>query len=72
MVLLSPYFANHDLRAFPESCWFDLRHYVNGTARPHLAFGHGPHYCLGAALARMELQESIRALVERLPGRRSA
>ena len=33
----------------------------------HLAFGHGAHYCLGAALARLEGQIAMRAIVERLP-----
>lgn len=40
-------------------------------ARPsnqHLGFGHGVHHCLGAQLARMELQEALRALVTRMPG----
>jgi cytochrome P450 len=39
---------------------------------PHLVFGHGPHHCLGAALARVEVEESLRALAERLPGLRLA
>lgn len=39
---------------------------------PHLAFGHGPHYCLGAGLARIELQEALRALADMLPGLRLA
>jgi cytochrome P450 len=39
---------------------------------PHLAFGHGPHFCLGAQLARMELQVSLEEIVSRLPGLRFA
>ena len=35
---------------------------------PHLAFGAGLHFCLGAPLARMELVESLTALFERFPG----
>ena len=31
----------------------------------HLTFGSGPHYCLGANLARAELQEGLRLLAER-------
>jgi cytochrome P450 len=33
----------------------------------HLSFGAGPHYCLGAALARVEAQVAIGALLARFP-----
>lgn len=36
----------------------------------HLAFGHGPHYCLGASLARLEGQIAISSLVQRMPNLR--
>lgn len=39
---------------------------------PHIAFGHGVHHCLGAPLARMELQLAVGTLVRRLPGLRLA
>jgi cytochrome P450 len=39
---------------------------------PHLAFGAGAHYCLGAQLARMELQEALRGLLRRMPNLRIA
>ncbi|MFI7236912.1 cytochrome P450 [Streptomyces cyaneofuscatus] len=43
--------ANRDEAAFADAARFDgLR-----TPNPHLAFGNGPHYCLGATLARIEL-----------------
>jgi cytochrome P450 len=54
--------ANRDARAFPEPDTFRL-----DRTEPHLAFGHGPHYCLGAWLARMELEIVFPALARRLP-----
>jgi cytochrome P450 len=33
----------------------------------HIAFGHGRHHCIGAPLARLELQEALRALLRELP-----
>lgn len=40
--------------------------------KTHVAFGAGTHHCLGAQLARMELQEGLRGLLTRLPGLRMA
>jgi len=37
-------------------------------ARPHLAFGHGRHHCLGAHLARTELEVGLTALFDHFPG----
>jgi cytochrome P450 len=36
----------------------------------HMSFGHGPHFCLGAALARLEGAIVLEALLTRLPGLR--
>lgn len=41
-------------------------------ANPHLAFGHGVHYCLGAGLARAELEIALGALLNRFPDLRLA
>jgi cytochrome P450 len=41
---------------------------VRRTPNTHLSFGLGPHYCLGAALARIELSASFGALLRRAPG----
>ncbi|MCV7169223.1 cytochrome P450 [Mycobacterium manitobense] len=40
---------------------------VNRNPNPHIAFGHGAHHCLGAPLARMELDIGLTALLTRLP-----
>ncbi|MGI5322605.1 cytochrome P450 [Actinomadura nitritigenes] len=60
--------ANRDTVAFPASDTMDIAREAN----PHIAFGHGLHRCLGASLARMELQVALSALVARLPGLRLA
>lgn len=51
--------ANRDPAAFPVPDRFDAE---QNRQAPQLAFGHGAHHCLGAALARAELQESLVAL----------
>lgn len=62
-VLCSLWSADHDERVFPRP--EEVAPHDNATV-PHLAFGHGAHHCLGAALARAELQEGLRALTARL------
>ena len=56
--------ADRDPRQFadPDELRFDRED------NPHLGFGHGVHHCLGAPLARVELQEGLRALLRKLPG----
>ncbi len=58
--------ANRDPRAFRDPDTFDLSRSPN----PHVSFGSGVHYCLGATLARVEGQEVFRALAERFPNLR--
>jgi len=60
--------ANRDPSAFTDPDRFD----VTRDAASHLAFGAGVHHCLGAQLARVELQEAFRGLIGRLPGLRLA
>jgi cytochrome P450 len=67
-VLPAVHSANRDEAAFPDADRIDFHR----DARPHFGFGHGAHHCLGAPLARMELQVGIDTLVRRLPGLRFA
>ncbi|WP_208912230.1 cytochrome P450 family protein [Paracidovorax avenae] len=62
-VLMAFHAANRDEKVFgPGADRFDVTRRHN----PHLSFGHGPHFCLGAALARLELHCALPALFERL------
>ena len=56
--------ANRDPKRFPHPAKLDIARVDN----PHLAFGAGTHYCLGAPLARLELAISLDALLRRAPG----
>jgi cytochrome P450 len=59
--------AGRDPAVFPDPDRFNVR---RGNARLHLAFARGPHFCLGAHLARLEAQAAVRALLRSLPGLR--
>lgn len=62
LLLLYPS-ANRDETVFPGPDRFDIERWPN----PHLAFGWGPHYCLGANLARLELRVMFEEAVRRVP-----
>jgi len=57
--------ANRDPAVFTEPDRYDIRR--PNSAR-HLAFARGPHFCLGAHLARMETTAAVAALLDLLPG----
>ncbi|MFJ5772725.1 cytochrome P450 [Streptomyces sp. NPDC093094] len=67
-VLPALHAANRDPEVFADPETIDFTRSPN----PHVTFGHGPHHCIGAQLARMELQESLTALLSRLPELRLA
>ena len=58
--------ANRDPAVFEDPHELDLRRDPN----PHLAFGDGPHFCLGAHLARLEMSAMLGRLLARWPGLR--
>ncbi|MFC9621041.1 cytochrome P450 [Streptomyces sp. NPDC056930] len=63
-VLVAMGAANRDALRFAAPGVLDIAREGN----QHLGFGHGVHHCLGAPLARLELQEALIALITRFPG----
>jgi cytochrome P450 len=59
--------ANRDPATFADPDSFDVR---RPNAGRHLAFAHGPHFCLGAHLARLEARVAVDTVLARLPGLR--
>ncbi len=55
--------ANRDETVFENPMRFDLHRDPN----PHIAFGFGPHFCLGSSLARLEIRVVLEELVKRIP-----
>jgi pentalenolactone synthase len=68
LVLLEFGAANHDDAVFADPDRFDLTR----SGAQHLSFGYGARYCIGALLARIELQAVFAQLARQLPGLRPA
>jgi cytochrome P450 len=62
-VVLFYWAANRDERVFADPYRFD----INRDPNPHLSFGAGPHFCLGAHLARREISLILHELLRRVP-----
>ncbi len=67
-LIVGPALANKDPRAFPEPDRFD----IHRDNRHHVAFGFGPHQCLGQPVARLELGIVLETLLRRIPTLRLA
>ncbi|MGI4792631.1 MAG: cytochrome P450 [Janthinobacterium lividum] len=58
--------ASRDERAFPNPDVFD----INRPKRPMFAFGFGPHMCIGMSIAKLEVEEALKAMFEYFPNMR--
>jgi cytochrome P450 len=67
-VIVATAAANRDPGIFPDPEQVVLDRQIN----PHVGFGHGVHYCVGAHLARLELQVALESVLDRMPGLRFA
>lgn len=59
--------ANYDPRRYADPDRFDAGRRMKAPGHGHLGFGHGPHYCLGAYLAKLQLGIALPALFDRFP-----
>lgn len=58
--------ANRDPRVFADPDRLDITRVPGASG--HLGYAHGPHFCLGAALARVQTEVALAALLRRFPG----
>jgi cytochrome P450 len=72
IVILSTAAANREPGVWVEPDRVDLTRFEQPGVPRLMSFGIGTHYCLGAALARMTLEEALRAVFIDLPGTRAA
>ncbi|ROS04700.1 hypothetical protein EDC56_0213 [Sinobacterium caligoides] len=63
-VILSPGIANHDEKYFHQPEVFNIK---RASEVQHLSFGKGKHYCLGASLARLELEVAFGKILQSFP-----
>ena len=63
-IYLSYAAANRDPAVFTDPHRFDI---TRANAKRHLAFGAGPHICVGARLAKMQLRALLKQIVTRIP-----
>ena len=63
LVLLATAAANREPGVWADPDRFDVGRFADPAAPRLLTFGSGPHYCLGAALARLTVEEAVRALL---------
>jgi cytochrome P450 len=68
LVLLAKHAANRDPRRYDDPDRLD----ITRDAQGELGFGHGAHHCLGAPLARLDIQTALTALLQRFPDLRLA
>ena len=72
LLILSTAAANREIGVWPEPDTFDITRFAEPGVPRLMSFGIGTHYCLGAALARMTLEEAVRALFVQEPQPRAA
>jgi cytochrome P450 len=59
--------ANYDRRQYTDPDRFDVTRRMTSAGHGHLGFGHGIHYCLGASLAKLQLDVALPVLLRRFP-----